>query len=53
MNKLFNLDMAESIVVVQHLHNFNTIINQFSSVEIDFDDEIYALIVLASFPYSL
>jgi hypothetical protein len=37
-----------------HLMNeFNTIINQLSSVEmIDFDDEIRALIVLASLPNS-
>ena len=47
MKKLFNLKMAENTSVAQHLNEFNTIANQLSSVEIDFDDEIYALIVLA------
>ena len=47
MKKLFNLKMAENTSVAQHLNEFNTIINQLLSVEIDFDDEIHALIVLA------
>jgi hypothetical protein len=50
MKKLFNLKMIESTSVTQHLNNFNTIINQLSSVEIEFDDEIRALILLASLP---
>jgi hypothetical protein len=55
MKKLFKwrkpeeiVQMAEEASVAQHLNEFNTIINQLSSVEIDFDDEIRALIVLAS-----
>ncbi|KAL6328733.1 hypothetical protein AAG906_003750 [Vitis piasezkii] len=48
MKKLFNLKMVENASVAQHLNEFNTITNQLSSVEIDFDDEIHALIVLAS-----
>nr|CAN80991.1 hypothetical protein VITISV_021529 [Vitis vinifera] len=52
MKKLFNLKMAENASIAQHLNEFNTITNQLSSVEIDFDDEIRALIVLASFPNS-
>uniref|UniRef100_A0A2N9H4I6 Retrovirus-related Pol polyprotein from transposon TNT 1-94-like beta-barrel domain-containing protein n=1 Tax=Fagus sylvatica TaxID=28930 RepID=A0A2N9H4I6_FAGSY len=52
MKKLFNLKMAEGVVVAKHLNEFNTITNQFSSVEIEFDDEIRALIVLASLPNS-
>lgn len=52
MKKLFNLKMAEGTPVAQHLNEFNTIVNQLSSVEIDFDDEIRALIVLASLPNS-
>ena len=52
MKKLFNLKMAENASVTQHLNEFNTIINQLSSVEIDFNDEIRALIVLASLPNS-
>ena len=52
IKKLFNLKMAENALVAQHLNEFNTITNQPSSVEIDFDDEIRALIVLASLPNS-
>ena len=52
MKKLFNLKMTENASVAQHLNEFNTITNQLSSVEIDFDDEIYALIILASLPSS-
>ena len=40
--------MAENASVAKHLNEFNTITNQLSSVEIDFDDEIRALIVLVS-----
>ena len=52
IKKLFNLKMVENASVAQHLNEFNTITNQLSSVEIDFDDEIRALIVLASLPNS-
>ena len=52
MKKLFNLKMVENASIAQHLNKFNTITNQLLSVEIDFDDEIYALIVLASLPTS-
>ena len=52
MKKLFNLKMAENASIAQHLNKFNTITNQLSSVEIDFNDEIRALIVLASLPNS-
>ena len=44
--------MAENALVAQHLNEFNTITNQLSSVKIDFDDEICALIILASLPNS-
>jgi hypothetical protein len=52
MKKLFNLKMAKGASVAHHLNEFNTITNQLSSVEIDFDDEIRALIILASLPNS-
>ena len=52
MKKLFNLKMAENTLVAQYLNEFNTITNQLLSVEIDFDDEIHALIILASLPNS-
>ena len=50
MKKLFNLKMVENASVAQHLNEFNTITNQLSYVEINFDDEICALIILASLP---
>ena len=50
MKKLFNLKMAKNASIAQHLNEFNTITNQLLSVEIDFDDEIHALIILASLP---
>ncbi|KAB5537804.1 hypothetical protein DKX38_015337 [Salix brachista] len=52
MKKLFNLRMSDDMSVAQHLNDFNTITNQLSSVEIEFDDEIRALIILASLPNS-
>jgi hypothetical protein len=52
MKKLFNLKMAEVATVAHHLNEFNTIMNQLSSVEIDFDDEIQVLIILVSLPNS-
>ena len=52
MKKLFNLKIVENASVAQYLNEFNTITNQLSSVEIDFDDEICALIVLVSLPNS-
>ena len=52
IKKLFNLKMVEGSPMAQHLNEFNTITNQLSSVEIDFDDEIRALIILASLPNS-
>ena len=50
MKKLFNLKLAKNASVAQHLNEFYTITNQLLSVEINFDDEIHALIVLASLP---
>jgi hypothetical protein len=50
MKKLFNLKMAEGTLVARDLNECNTITNQLSTVEIDFDDEIRALIILASLP---
>jgi hypothetical protein len=52
MKKLFNLKMAEVATVAHHLNEFNTIMNQLSLVEIDFDDEIQVSIVLVSLPNS-
>ena len=52
MKKSFNLKMAKGTHITQHLNEFNTITNQLSSIEIDFDDKIMVLILLASLPNS-
>ena len=48
MKKLFNLKMSETGPVVEHLKNFNIVVNQLVSMGIKFDDEICALILFAS-----
>lgn len=40
MKKWFILKMGEGAPVVEHLNEFNMIVNQLSSVEINFDDEV-------------
>ncbi|KAE8695714.1 hypothetical protein F3Y22_tig00110694pilonHSYRG00408 [Hibiscus syriacus] len=52
MRRLFNLRMAEGASVAHHLNELNTITTQLSSVEIEFDDEVRALILLSSLPDS-
>ncbi|KAE8705357.1 hypothetical protein F3Y22_tig00110429pilonHSYRG00830 [Hibiscus syriacus] len=52
MRRLFNLQMEEGASVAQHLNELNTITTQLSSVEIEFNDEVRALILLPSLPYS-
>ena len=52
IKKLFNLKMVEGMPITQYLNEFNTITNQLLYVEIDFDDKIKALILLASLPNS-
>ena len=48
MKKLFYLKMVKNASVAYHLNKFKTITNQLSFIEIDFDDKIRALIILAS-----
>ncbi|KAL6541995.1 hypothetical protein OROGR_011481 [Orobanche gracilis] len=52
MRRLFNLRMAEGASTAQHLNELNTVTTQLSSVGIDFDDEVRALILLSSLPES-
>ncbi|KAE8711604.1 Detected protein of confused Function [Hibiscus syriacus] len=52
MRRLFNLRMTERASMTQHLNKLNTITTQLSSVEIEFDDEVRALILLSSLPDS-
>jgi hypothetical protein len=52
MKRLFNMKMSEGGSVADHLNEFNTITNQLSSVKMDFDDEVRALLILCSLPES-
>jgi hypothetical protein len=52
MNILFNMKMSEGGSVTEHLNEFNTVTNQLSSVKVDFDDEVRALLILCPLPES-
>jgi hypothetical protein len=52
MKRLFNMKMLEDGSVADHLNEFNTITNKLSSVKLDFDDEVRALLILCSLPES-
>ena len=49
MRHLLNMKMAEGGFVADHLNEFNTVTSQLSSVGINFDEEIRALLILFSF----
>ena len=44
------MKMLEGGSVADYLNEFNTVTNQISSVKVDFDDEVRALIILCSLP---
>ena len=50
MRRLFNLQTSEGGSVADHINEFNMIVSQLSSVEINFDDEIKALILMSLLP---
>ncbi|WVZ05968.1 hypothetical protein V8G54_019314 [Vigna mungo] len=52
MRRLFNLWMTEDASTAQHINELNTITIQLSSVGINFDEEVRALILLSSLPES-
>jgi hypothetical protein len=52
MKRLFNMKMSEGGSVADHLNEFNMVTNQLSSVKVDFDDEVRALLILCSLPKS-
>jgi hypothetical protein len=52
MKRLFNMKMSEGGSVADHLNDFNIVNNQPSSVKVDFDDEVRALLILCSLPKS-
>ena len=46
MRRLFNLQMSETGSIFHHINEFNIIVSQLNSVDIDFEDEIKAFIFL-------
>jgi hypothetical protein len=52
MRRLFTLRMTEGASIAQHINELNVVITQLSSVGIEFDDEVRALILLSSLPDS-
>jgi hypothetical protein len=52
MKRLFNMKMSECGSIVDHLNEFNMVTNQLSSIKVDFDEEVRALLILCSLPES-
>jgi len=52
MKRLFNMKMVEGGSVTDHLNEFNTVTSQLTSVNVNFDDEVRALLILCSLPES-
>ena len=52
MKRLFNMKMAEGGSIIDHLNEFNIVTSQLSSVGVNFDEEIRALLILCSLPKS-
>ena len=52
MKCLFNMKMSEGGSITDRLNDFNTVTNQLSSVGVNFDDEVRALLILCSLPES-
>jgi hypothetical protein len=44
------MKMLEGGSVAYHLNEFNTVINQLSSIKVEFDDEVMDLLIMCSFP---
>ena len=52
MKHLFNMKIGEGGSIENHLNEFNIVTSQFSSVQILFDEEVRALLILCSLPES-
>ena len=50
MRRLFNLQMSKTRSVYDHINEFNMIVSQLNSMDINFEDEIKALILMSSLP---
>ncbi|GJR08294.1 hypothetical protein Tco_0790946 [Tanacetum coccineum] len=52
IRQLVNTKMYEGASVADHVNEFNSILSRLMSVDIKFDDEVQALLLLSSFPES-
>ena len=52
MKRLCNMKMSEVGSISDHLNEFNTLTSQLIFVNMNFDDEVRALIILCSLPKS-
>ncbi|GJS65089.1 putative RNA-directed DNA polymerase [Tanacetum coccineum] len=52
IRQLVNMKMNEGASVVDHVNEFNSILSRLMSVDIKFDDEVQALLLLSSLPES-
>ncbi|GJZ27539.1 retrovirus-related pol polyprotein from transposon TNT 1-94 [Tanacetum coccineum] len=52
IRQLVNMKMKEGASVADHVNEFNLILSKFMSVDIKFDDEVQALLLLSSLPKS-
>ena len=52
MKHLFNMKMSKGGSIVDHLNYFNMVTNQLSSIGVNFDGEVRALLILCSLPES-
>ena len=47
--RLFSMKMSEGGSIADHLNDLNRVKNQLSSIGVNFDDEVRALLILCSF----
>ena len=52
MRRLVNLKLQRETTVAEHTSEFQNLVNQLTSVDLQFDDEMQALLLLISFPES-
>ena len=50
MKRLFNMKMSEGGFVADHLNEFITLTTQLSSIKVNFEYEVRALLILCSLP---
>ncbi|GFZ21721.1 hypothetical protein Acr_29g0008830 [Actinidia rufa] len=52
MRRLVNLNLQRETTVAEHMSEFQNLVNQLTSVDLQFDDEMQALLLLSSLPES-